>query len=263
MNESFEDTLEIQDSTKMEKLKQSLNGLHFECQKCNLGFKTIAEMKNHSENDHKANVGLQESSNELDLKDKTYNETFKSVKKDIKDNFENVHEMNMQENTTSPLEIRKYKCNQCFKYFKINKHLNRHIQSVHLDIREHKCNECQKMFKSSNSVREHIQNVHLNIKKYKCNYCDKKYKSNNMLREHMLNTHNESRDFECEQCKKTFKSRLRMKKHIQRVHKTTYEFKCSQCIKAFKTRENLAEHVKCVHQNIYKKLYLLRLWKGF
>ena len=61
----------------------------------------------------------------------------------------------------------KFACNQCDKQYSHQRHLTRHIQSVHEDVK-YDCNQCDKQFKQQSSLTYHIQSIHEGVK-YACN----------------------------------------------------------------------------------------------
>ena len=64
-----------------------------------------------------------------------------------------------------------YQCyyEECQQRFTSKYNLARHINTVHLEIRDFKCNECFKRLSSKASLREH-RNSHLKIKDLKCRF---------------------------------------------------------------------------------------------
>jgi hypothetical protein len=59
-------------------------------------------------------------------------------------------------------DLRKFKCDQCNKRFKVRVHLQHHINS-HLPDAEkfiHQCPSCEKKYSSTFCLRQHIKHVH-------------------------------------------------------------------------------------------------------
>ena len=64
---------------------------------------------------------------------------------------------NMIEGTNSAEKI--FKCDVCYKSFKVNSNLKQHIESVHAGKR-FKCDHCSSSFTQKGHLKTHIESVH-------------------------------------------------------------------------------------------------------
>lgn len=181
------------------------------------------------------------------------------------------------------IQIKKYKCEICSKYFSQKSKLLTH-QLSHSGQQPFKCSNCEKGYSSKSKLNAHMR-LHTKINVHSCKICDKIFSYPSYLQEH-LKTHKESsnsdmrieenKTFECVSCKKKFRLLKNLKAHERlhtgkdlmrceicdktfsrnynlkihlRTHKTTKPHKCEYCNKCFVQKGNLAEHIR-IHTKI-------------
>ena len=84
-------------------------------------------------------------------------------------------------------DVANYLCDQCDKQFKMQGHLNSHIQSVHGGVK-YDCNQCDYQFSTQGSLNTHIQSKHEGVK-YPCNQCDYQATQQGNLKGHIKRKH--------------------------------------------------------------------------
>jgi uncharacterized Zn-finger protein len=64
-------------------------------------------------------------------------------------------------------------CHICWKAFKDQFMINRHVQGVHEDVRRGECNTCGKKFHNQTGANDHERRVHFKEKR-ECTVCKRK-----------------------------------------------------------------------------------------
>lgn len=143
---------------------------------------------------------------------------------------------------------RVYPCNQCFREFKNNCDLKRHIDSTHLKLRPYKCEQCDATFALLGNLKKHIGYVHFNLKrvekKVTCQVCGKIYSSSYCLTIHMSAMHLAEKNYQCEYCGMNFAWKRCYERHINSIHLQLKNYKCETCGMSFARKEHLKTHEK-------------------
>nr|XP_054760074.1 zinc finger protein 431-like [Lytechinus pictus] len=124
-----------------------------------------------------------------------------------------------QENRTEDQEDGvRYQCDICFKEFRKNSNLKRHMVTHTERERRHQCELCEKKFLTSSHLKAHHMQKHSEERPNKCPYCDKRFARKHDLKRH-LSIHDAERErpFECDQCDKKYIAASHLRDH-QIVH---------------------------------------------
>ena len=78
-----------------------------------------------------------------------------------------------------------FQYNQCMQEFTAQKHLMRHIQTVHKTGATYKCEICDYHTTRKDALTRHIKEVHGNAVGHKCQTCEKSFTRIADLRRHM------------------------------------------------------------------------------
>lgn len=120
--------------------------------------------------------------------------------------------------------------------------------------RKWKCDECQKYFYDGKTLRRH-QLIHLGVK-FECDLCKKTYSRPDRLREHMkihmMRNHPDDPDplFECDKCKGHFNTKKALRAHFV-AGRCTIRFECVKCKKAFPSPGSYKKHMATHLSNDY------------
>ena len=99
----------------------------------------------------------------------------------LKSHIQNCHPDEFEKNNP-------FQCESCFKRFKRNETLIRHMQA-HVKTLTHSCDSCSKTYKNKSSLIIH-QRLHTGIKPYVCYFCDLSSHEPSVLRRHVIHMHN-------------------------------------------------------------------------
>ncbi|XP_021966414.1 zinc finger protein 728 [Folsomia candida] len=169
----------------------------------------------------------------------------------------------------------------CVKYFKIKKELNRHLKRIHPPgprLCNFKCDICQKGFYTGYELDAHQNRTHSTLKPFGCTECERSFKSKLGLKVH-ISSHKGENSYACPHCPKVlstlsnwrrhtyihtksdntrkklscphhdcsakFEYPFELKRHISRVHgivERSRDHKCSTCSAAFFDKYKLRRH---------------------
>ena len=154
-------------------------------------------------------------------------ETNKSLKREIDRKLEELE------------TLKKYKCLQCDRLFRLRSNLNHHIKGVHEKVR-YPCQRCEKQCFDKRTLKKH------NCKTgFKCSICDKSFKSKSSLYKHVKGIHDKLR-FYCKLCYGNYSDKSNLRKHVLSVHENV-KYSCEFCDKAFSDQSNLITHKREKH----------------
>ena len=136
----------------------------------------------------------------------------------------------------------KFPCDQCDFQSAERRHVQRHINTVHLGIK-HACDECSKEYGDPHELKLHKKSAHEGVY-YECGQCNKTFSLHRRLlqheREHAgINT-------KCTQCDISFKSLNTLNYHVLKYH-DGLKYVCDIC--GFRARKifKLKEHKGTMH----------------
>ena len=134
-----------------------------------------------------------------------------------------------------------FKCDICFKLFRIKSLLTRHYRT-HTGEKPFACQVCDKKFAYNSTLIQH-QAIHTGEKPFACNLCDKKFTQKSNLVQHQA-THSDVKTFKCSICAegKFFKTKKDLKQHMVRHYEPKYC--CSYCDHKSYTKNELSRHEK-------------------
>ena len=136
-------------------------------------------------------------------------------------NFDLPHSPN-KANWIAKIQTTDDKSFQCFccgfvTRYKTN--LKKHIYSKHPDTESglssslrHQCSECTRRFYDKRHLENHLNSIHLNIRPYSCEVCEKRFFQKVHMQIH-LKTHKEEKDHTCSLCGKSFRLAHHLRRH--------------------------------------------------
>ena len=110
-----------------------------------------------------------------------------NVKYQVQTDTRQIIKHNAPNKKRTRTNVANYLCDQCDKQFKMQGHLNSHIQSVHGGVK-YDCNQCDYQFSTQGSLNTHIQSKHDGVK-YVCNQCDYQASFQRALTRHFQRKH--------------------------------------------------------------------------
>nr|XP_006630290.1 PREDICTED: zinc finger protein 646-like [Lepisosteus oculatus] len=140
-----------------------------------------------------------------------------------------------------------FRCFVCQKRFYNLLALKNH-QRVHFDIKRHKCSECGKAFKIHKQLVSHQRTHEENRARAKelnrqlqrlLQHCGRTYRHAGSLLNHK-NSH-KTGSFSCAACQKQFSNLMALKNH-RRIHTEPKRYQCPDCGKAFRVSTQLICH---------------------
>lgn len=112
-----------------------------------------------------------------------------------------------------------YKCKKCFKQYKFENSLKKHLKSEHQQQKE-TCNFCHKKFTRVYGLNQHILNVHKHQRSVTCIYCHQTFNNTRQLERHVW-THAEKEKYSCPFCQQGFSTKCN---HILLKHGSNDDF---------------------------------------
>lgn len=134
------------------------------------------------------------------------------------------------------------KTNQCEKTFIQKWKVTKHVDKAHS-----KCEVCGKNFSMERHLRRHIESLH-QMKIFSCEKCNKTFNWKSNLDRHIDKIHMESERSDCQECDKTFTQNYSLKRHVESEHRGMKKFICDICGKDFTLKQGLTRHIECRHQ---------------
>nr|CAD7456269.1 unnamed protein product [Timema tahoe] len=142
-------------------------------------------------------------------------------------------------------ECRPYHCDVCYKRFRDNCTLRKHVL-IHTGIKPHKCNICNRCFLRIGDLNSH-KKIHLAVKPFICQFCSKDFAKKSNLQCH-LKVHGNNSAFMCKVCgihynfQKSLTRHLRLhRRDSQNAEKSVYI--CSICETRFYDKKELKKHL--------------------
>ena len=159
---------------------------------------------------------------------------------------------------------KRFPCGQCGKTFSLQKHVSRHIDTIHGTV-SFVCSElgCGLSFTQKSSLTRHVATVHKGLKGFKCSTCGQCFGEKRNLTSHVESVHEKIR-LDCPDCPATFTKKSHLNRHLAEVHggevrvqSSEKKHACNPCQEAgldrkFRTPKELLAHVKKDHEEIYK-----------
>ncbi|XP_055605445.1 uncharacterized protein LOC129753637 [Uranotaenia lowii] len=161
----------------------------YECELCDLTFKSRAYLKRHSKTVHTT------ANHSCDQCDATFTSTVK-------------YEYHLKKHEP----LKKFRCSYCTKSFLQQHHLLNH-ERVHTGKEPYLCNVCGKAFRHEPSFRTHLK-IHDDARQYVCKLCSKSFVQRSTYLQHVAK-HRNDRSFQCEQCGKKFVQRAALIIHFK------------------------------------------------
>jgi len=145
--------------------------------------------------------------------------------------------------------VTKLSCNMCYKIFKDNikleKHMERHANNEFVE-----CVICKKKFDCQQYLNVHMKRHRQPV--YNCEFCtDVSFKFKSMLTEHISTEHVKMRSFQCDRCNLAFFNKSLLSNHIK-THKVPLKpkiYKCRKCKYTFFSKSDRSEHIKDKHKD--------------
>ena len=133
----------------------------------------------------------------------------------------------------------KSKCDFCKKLIS-NRYMKDHKNAIHLNIRKFKCTCCDKYFNLMSVMKMHVKRVHLrkNFSRDNDKNILEKPKAYQICQKH-----------KCDVCGKNFASNSKLQRHINGLHKKNKNFHCNWCEMKYDWKQSLDNHVRIVHGN--------------
>ena len=211
----------------------------YQCDRCNLTFKSKA-----GKSWHKRNTHINE----------TPSEEFPKLKIELK--------QRRHLNGT-------YECDDCDATFKYRSGRRTHRISIHGDNRSlkrekrfvrlpkvktesrnpegrYQCSECAASFKHRTGRGNHRISVH-GENSLKCNKCDSKFNHRSLLTAHKQAEHHRGKLYECEECDAVYSTVTGLKQHLKSKH-SNEQFSCDHCDDTFSRRSSVERHKQNTHR---------------
>ncbi|XP_033607686.1 zinc finger protein 235 isoform X2 [Cryptotermes secundus] len=187
----------------------------------------------------------------------------------INNNSEMSFKRKLRKNSYSVLDLKRYRCEICGKYFAMRCDLKKHSRihsgqkpfrckicfkgfthngnllahgRTHTGEKPYNCDVCNKNFSQRGSLKNHYR-THTGEKPYMCHICNKKFTERGSLRVHNR-THTGEKPFSCDICNRHFSQKENLKNHYFRIHIGERPYPCDICNKRFARRDNLKNHYR-------------------
>ncbi|XP_073964107.1 uncharacterized protein isoform X2 [Choristoneura fumiferana] len=232
--------------------------LGFICGYCDTPFPDPADLRLHTEKDHKkerlefkSNFDMTEYNVKLDVSE--LNCTLCEQKMDnlniLKQHLVQVHNKVIYSDIKDHMlqfKLRKgdvYDCALCsstYETFKMLKqHMNKHYNN-------YACNKCDTSFATKRSLNSH-RTTHQKGS-FKCQHCDKVFTSKAKQHYHEKTKHLGARNISnCPYCNEPFRSYYQRNQHLVKVHNSEAQYKCNVCSKSYILKSLLMYHIKKTH----------------
>lgn len=216
------------DSLMAHKRKHNPASKSFNCNFCNLSFRTKPGLSIHIKFKHEKPA----KAHSCDI-----------CSREFKDNNTLKHHIRTHLNDE---EKYAFECHICGKKV-VNKYsLKHHIEAIHEGRKKHFCHLCGKSFANKSNLRSHL--ISHTTENVICNICGGKFKNLISLQSHKKLHKNEARIFPCQKCEKTFYNRNHLARHMS-AHTDEKMFKCDHagCDNEYKWEKDLKNHIIGVH----------------
>ena len=104
--------------------------------------------------------------------------------------FRAFNRARLDDHMTKHKTSRPWKCDQCGKAFKQERHLKDHMVRGHgkerifettVEAKKHQCRICDRLFKAQNAMLNHMKTVHEGLRQFACRFCDYTTSNNSYL----------------------------------------------------------------------------------
>lgn len=232
--------------------------LGFICGYCESAFPDPADLRHHTETDHKSerlnfksNFDMTEYNVKVDitelcctlcdekmenlntLKEHLVKTHDKSIYNDIKDH---ILQFKLKKGDV-------YDCAMCTSTYETFKMLKQHMNKHYCN---YTCSKCDTSFATKRSLNAH-RTTHLEGS-FKCDHCDKVFPSRGKKHYHEKIKHFGARNISnCPYCNEPFRSYYQRNQHLVKVHNSEAQYKCNVCNKAYILKSLLMYHIKKSH----------------
>uniref|UniRef100_A0AAG5DTM9 Uncharacterized protein n=1 Tax=Anopheles atroparvus TaxID=41427 RepID=A0AAG5DTM9_ANOAO len=225
---------------------------NIECSVCQICFKDLASLHEHTEKNHQGDTNDQPS-------DSSHIEGSLGAESDdsMDSCFADAPKVLDKATTTlDPASQHNFKCCGCRTSYDTEAELMEHSQSVHAlhapmpnEARPFQCNICYNLYITARNVRRHRS--FMCRERFLCGSCDSPFKSATALAEH------EQREckpatYSCIYCEETFHNAKARIMHEEMNHavapvSTLPNYRCCGCSIYFETENELMDHARSVH----------------
>lgn len=162
-----------------------------------------------------------------------------------------------------------FTCPFCHRKYKIEKHLERHIESCIQTNSNNtvlktlqKCRYCQRMFRNEDKLTAHELKHTMEKVLYKCLYCHKVFKKLSSFDKHMeKHSRYASAVYKCHICQKAYPTEKNLERHML-FHNIRLSYRCKTCGNRFESEEILIEH-QVIHERRFHKCTYLHCEESF
>ena len=161
-------------------------------------------------------------------------------------------------------QARAHLCQDCGAQFTEKTYLLAHIRNVHGVKEDMFCYHCGIVIKSPTLILEHVKEVHgsdsnrpvsnNSEKPFQCATCSEEFKTVDEIRTHLRTSHRDLRPegettsnnvkykYACPHCPNLLSNKDSLEHHINRVHELTKKYPCTLCDEAFFDSRSLKKH---------------------
>ena len=140
--------------------------------------------------------------------------------------------------------IKNFRCDICFKTFKVQAELKDHCFTVHANEGVITCIVCKKKLTTALSIYTHSV-MHSGAREHECSECGYAFKTATGLKEHLV-THSDDKPIrQCPHCERKFYSRSQYNAHVMRhtADGNLITYKCPICDVKFQHKSSYNRHV--------------------
>ena len=141
----------------------------------------------------------------------------------------------------------RWPCNICSYKATTKRHLDVHVDKVHLGLNKIKCKQCDFKTNGYGKLDSHMMKFH-NAEMFKCNFCELQSTAKAIIVRHIDAIHNEVK-YPCDQCDYQATQPSSLKLHIQSIHEG-FKYQCHQCDHQASQLGSLKSHLKTKHDII-------------